>query len=92
MGFTNAAGETHTLQFLGEDESAKLGIATTAMPVRQSLDEHPDKGTPKWVVADKAVASAQTIIFSPARKSEEEKERRRKVAAELARVSQALAD
>ena len=92
LGFTNKAGETHTLQFIGTGDSAKLGIATTLTPVRDYLDSHPDKGTPDWNTANSVFNAAMQVIYSPARKTEDEKEAsRRNQASRLAKVSAAFA-
>jgi hypothetical protein len=92
LGFTNEAGETHTLQFIGEGESAKLGIATTLTSVEVFLKNHPATGTPKWIAAQAAYKSAESIMFSPAAKKADEKDRRKKVKDELAKVSKAFAE
>jgi hypothetical protein len=91
LGFTNKAGETHTLQFMGEGESAKLGIETTLMPVRVYLDNHPDKGTPDWETANSVFSEAMQIIYSPAAKSQAEKDRRQQITQQLAKISAAFA-
>lgn len=92
LGFTNKDGESHTLQFIGEGESAKLGIATTLTTVEKYLDEHPDKGTPKWNAAEAAVKSAKPIIFAKAAKTADEREQRRLVKDEMAKISKAFAE
>jgi hypothetical protein len=91
LGFTNKAGETHTLQFMGEGESAKLGIETTLMSVRAYLDNHPEKGTPDWVTADSVFSAAMQVIYSPAAKTQQEKERRQQITQQLAKISAAFA-
>ena len=91
LGFTNKAGETHTLQFIGTGDSAKLGIATTLTPVRDYLDSHPDKGTPDWNTANSVFNAAMQVIYSPARKTEDEKKRRAEIKQGLAKVSAAFA-
>ncbi len=90
LGFTNKAGETHTLQFIGAGDSAKLGIATTLTPVRDYLDQHPDKGTPDWNTADSVFTQAMQVVFGHAKKSETEQERRANIKKELAKVSAAF--
>jgi hypothetical protein len=91
LGFTNEDGESHTLQFIGTGDSAQMGIATTLMPVRTYLDNHPDKGTPTWDTADSVFNAAMKVIFTPAAKSQTEKERRAAIKGELAKVSAAFA-
>jgi hypothetical protein len=90
LGFTNKAGESHTLQFIGTGDSAKLGIATSLGPVRDYLDQHPDKGSPEWNTANSVFTQAMQVIFSPAAKSAAEKEKRALIKKELAKVSAAF--
>jgi uncharacterized protein DUF4157 len=92
FGFTNKAGESHTLQFIGSGDSAKLGVSSELMTVRQYLDSHPDKGKPDWNAADAALKSVEQVIYSPARKTEDEKKRRATIRDALAKVSAALAE
>jgi hypothetical protein len=92
LGFTNKGGETHTLEFIGTGESAKMGIATTLTPVRTYLDDHPDKGTQDWNTANSVFNAAEKQVkFTPAAKSAAEKERRANIKKELAKVSAAFA-
>ncbi|MDD1608247.1 MAG: DNA/RNA non-specific endonuclease, partial [Methylococcaceae bacterium] len=91
LGFTNKDGESHTLQFIGTGDSAKMGIATSLTPVRTYLDNHPDKGTPAWDTANSVFNSAMQIVFTPAAKSQAEKDRRAAIKQELAKVSAAFA-
>lgn len=91
LGFTNKDGETHTLQFIGTGDTAKLGIATKLTPVKDYLDNHPDKGTPDWVTANSVFTAAMKVIYTPARKDADEKERRKQIKQELAKVSAAFA-
>ena len=91
LGFTNKAGETHTLQFIGTGDSAKLGIATDLMPVRQYLDSHPMKGSPDWNTANSVFSKAMQVIYSPAPKDADEKKKRAEIKQELAKVSEAFA-
>lgn len=91
LGFTNAAGETHTLQFIGTGDSATMGIATNLMPVRQYLDTHPMKGTPVWNTANSVFEDALKVAYSPARKDAEEKKKRAEIKQALAKVSAAFA-
>jgi len=90
LGFTNKAGEAHTLQFMGEGDAAQMGIATTLAPVRAYLDTHPDKGTPEWNTADSVFKAALQVIYSPAAKNQQEKDRRAAIKMELAKVSAAF--
>lgn len=91
LGFTNKDGETHTLQFIGEGDSARLGIASNLTAVRSYLDNHPDKGTPDWSKASSVFEDAMKVVFSPAAKSADERNRRALIKKELARVSAAFA-
>ncbi len=91
LGFTNKAGESHTLQFIGEGDAAQLGIATALTPVRTYLDTHPDKGTSDWTAADAAFRTAVPVIYSPAAKTQDEVERRKRIQQELAKLSAAFA-
>lgn len=91
LGFTNKAGETHTLQFIGTGDSAQMGIATSLTPVRSYLDNHPEKGTPEWDTANSVFNAALQVIFSPAAKNQAERERRANIQRELAKVSAAFA-
>jgi hypothetical protein len=90
MSFTNQAGESHTLQFIGTGDSAHVGIATSLTPVRDYLDNHPDKGTPDWNTANSVFTAALQVIYSPAAKTEAEKDRRARIQKELAKVSAAF--
>lgn len=91
LGFTNKDGESHTLQFIGGDDNAKMGIATTLQPVRTYLDNHPDKGSADWKTADSIFKAAMQVIYSPALKTQQEKDRRAAIKAQLAKVSAAFA-
>src|SRR5439155_10532476 len=62
----------------------------TLTPVREYLDQHPDKGTPDWNAANSVFNAAIQVIYSPAAKSAAEKERRTLIKAELAKVSAAF--
>jgi hypothetical protein len=91
FAFRNKGGEAHTLQFIGTGPTAKLGIATELMPIRQYLDARTDKETTEWKNADKAYREAETIIFSTAKKTEKEKDDRRKVGDAMAKMGAAFA-
>jgi hypothetical protein len=91
LGFTNKDGESHTLQFIGTGDSAKMGIATTLTPVSTYLENHPDKGTPDWNTANSVFNTAMQVIFTPAAKSQAEKDRRAAIKQQLAKVSAAFA-
>ncbi|GAA0331778.1 hypothetical protein GCM10009087_47440 [Sphingomonas oligophenolica] len=91
LGFSNADGESHTLQFIGTGDSAKMGIATTLTPVATYLANHPDKGKPVWNTANSVFSAATQVIYSPAAKTQAEKDRRAAIKAELAKVSAAFA-
>ncbi|NIJ18774.1 hypothetical protein FHS95_000443 [Sphingomonas naasensis] len=91
LGFTNKDGESHTLQFIGGDDNAKMGIATTLQPVRTYLDNHPDKGSAEWNTANSIFTAAMQVIYSPALKTQAEKDRRAAIKAQLAKVSAAFA-
>lgn len=90
LGFTNEAGESHTLQFTGEGESAKLAIASNLTPIEKYLENHPDKGTPTWNAANSVVTDALKIIYTPAKKDEDEKKKRANIKQALAKVSAAF--
>jgi hypothetical protein len=91
LGFTNKDGESHTLQFIGSDDSAKMGIATSLQPVRTYLDNHPDKGSAEWNTANSIFSAAMQVVYSPALKTQAEKDRRAAIKAQLAKVSAAFA-
>jgi len=91
LGFTNKDGERHTLQFIGGDDNAKMGIATALQPVRTYLDDHPDKGSADWKTADSIFTMAMQVVYSPALKTQAEKDRRAAIKAALAKVSAAFA-
>jgi hypothetical protein len=91
LGFTNKAGESHTLQFIGTGDSAQIGIASSLTPARDYLDKHPDKGSAEWNTANSVFTTELQVIFSPAAKNKAEKERRAEIKRELAKVSAAFA-
>jgi hypothetical protein len=91
LGFSNKDGESHTLQFIGTGDAAKMGIATTLTPIRTYLDNHPDKGTADWNTADSVFSAAMQVVFSPAAKNQAEKDRRSAIKQQLAKVSSAFA-
>jgi hypothetical protein len=91
LGFTNKDGESHTLQFIGEGEKAQLGIASNLTPIRTYLDNHPDKGTPVWNTANSVFNDALKVIYTPAKKDEDEKTKRANIKQALAKVSAAFA-
>jgi hypothetical protein len=91
LGFTNKAGESHTLQFIGAGDSAQMGIASSLTPVRDYLDNHPEKGSPDWNTANSVFNAALQVIFSPAAKNKAERERQADIKRELAKVSAAFA-
>lgn len=90
--FRNKDGESHTLQFIGTGDTAKMGIATTLMTVRAYLDSHADKGKPVWNTANSVYDTSMKVIYSPALKTQPEKDRRARIASELAKVSAAFAN
>jgi hypothetical protein len=89
-GFTNKDGESHTLQFIGTGESAKIGIATTLQPVETYLNEHKDKGSPEWQVANSVFSEANQMIFSSGAKKNTSKDEREAVRQKLLEVSAAF--
>ena len=91
LGFTNEGGESHTLQFIGEGESAQLGIASDVTTIRSYLDNHPDKGTPVWNTANSVFNEQSKIIYTPAKKDEDEKNKRANIKTALAKISAAFA-
>lgn len=91
LGFKNKSGESHTLQFMGSGDAPKLGIASELMTVQEYLDTHPEKGKPEWNAANTALNTVLPVIYSPARKTEDEKKRRATIKDQFATLSEALA-
>lgn len=93
FSFSNKDGEGHTLQFIGTGDSAKMAIASKISPVREYLDNHPDKtANPSvWNTANSVYGKAMQVIYSPALKTAEEVAKRQTIKAKLAEVSAAFA-
>ncbi len=93
LGFTNKAGESHTLKFMGTGDNAKLAIQTELMTVDTYLAgfSAEDKKKDEWKNARKTVDAASTIIFTRAKKTSKDYDHRAKVKAQFTKVSVALA-
>ena len=93
LGFTNKAGESHTLKFTGTGDNAKLAIQTELMTVDAYLASFSaaDKKKDEWKNARKTVDEASAIIFTRAKKTSKDYNHRAKVKAQFAKVSVALA-
>jgi hypothetical protein len=96
LGFTNASGEKHTLQFMGSEKAPKLAVATTVMPVRQYLDTHASKDSKDanevkaWKAADATVKAVEPVVHSYAMTPDDKKNAKTMQDA-LAKMSAALA-
>jgi Domain of unknown function (DUF4157) len=96
LGFTNAAGETHTLQFTGSEKAPKLAVASTVMPVRQYLDTHASKDSKDanevkaWRTADATEKAVTPVVHSYAMTPDDKKNAKTMQDA-LAKMSAALA-
>jgi hypothetical protein len=96
VGFTNKDGESHSLQFAGEDASARLTIASLhPRPVEDFLRDYPDKNSAEYETAEKVFKKEckqkYRIIFTPQKRTEDERERRAGVHQALLAISEAFA-
>ena len=90
MGFTNVAGEKHTLLFTGEANNAKLKIRSTETDVETYLENYPDKTEPAFITAKTVLTEEKKIIFSPAAKGKKESDKRKQVITALSKISAAF--
>lgn len=91
LEFSNENGEVHTLFFKGDGDNARIMIASNENPVEVFLDDFADKNSKDYKTARTVFDKAKTVIFSPAKKSEDERLKRSKIQKELSKVSVAFA-
>jgi len=89
--YKDTSGASHTLNLTTANDTAKITITPPAEPVRQYLDEYPDKTKAAWKMANSVFIDAMKVIFTYAKKDNKEKDRRKKIKKELAKVSAAFA-
>jgi hypothetical protein len=96
LGFTNAAGEKHTLQFIGKGPDATLAIATTLQSIRSYLDKHPARKSPDpamkqaWDTANSVFEKDLKIVFGFGKKDTIEIDKRKEADQVLADISVAF--
>lgn len=89
--FSNNAGERHTLSFRGTGDNAQLVIASEVQTVQAYLASYKDKDSADYITARTVFDRSSRIIFTPQSKTKDEKERRKVVKQELAKLSAAFA-
>lgn len=90
--FTADDGEGHDLFFEGSEDGAQLMIKSEKKTAEQFLADYPDKTTPEYQAAEAAFIKAKQIIYSPAKKDEAERTRRKEIVEkELSNISLAFA-
>ena len=88
--FRNAAGETHSLYFTGEGDSAPLMMASNPQTVRTFLDAYPDKTNADYRNAASVFDRESRIIYTPQARTANETDRRRSVAQAISRIGAAF--